>query len=65
MGLPPPSPQELDHLHMIKAQLASLRHARALCGGGHDSDSLCCTLDQAIAARLDAVQEATPPVIRM
>eukprot|EP00975_Prorocentrum_lima_P009031 1922772-Prorocentrum_lima.AAC.1 len=61
MGLPPPSPQQLNELNMLKEQLASLRHARALCAGGHNSDPLCCTLDQAIAARVDAVQDATPP----
>eukprot|EP00975_Prorocentrum_lima_P032154 6754213-Prorocentrum_lima.AAC.1 len=61
MGLPPPSPEQLWALETMKEQLASLRRARAICGGGFDEEYLFGVLDDAIAARVVAVQNATPP----
>eukprot|EP00975_Prorocentrum_lima_P036943 7776336-Prorocentrum_lima.AAC.1 len=60
MGLPPPSPEQLSTLEVLKEQLASLRLARALCGGCPDSDDLFETLDAAIEARVVVVQSAPP-----
>eukprot|EP00975_Prorocentrum_lima_P066068 12907082-Prorocentrum_lima.AAC.1 len=62
MGLPPPPQEQLDTLETLNQQLASLRQARSVCGQrpGPVMDDLLRTLDVAIAARVEAVQEATP-----
>eukprot|EP00975_Prorocentrum_lima_P017655 3726243-Prorocentrum_lima.AAC.1 len=65
LGLPPSPPENVVLVERLQQELASLRKARSVCAAGPDSAVLLAALDAAIDARVQAVQDATPPSVRL